>query len=334
MHSALDARSQLPCTQARIAPGVHSSVTVPAAVPTVLMRMRADAVRVRLFPSERDVTVSAAHLAEPGAPSQPGARPAEDPALHDTRAPSRSDSRPGAGNVEGSREGGARTESNARAHRDSQGGAHSRRDGRGSDNRGERGGSSMVPSQRGGDEERQEMSSHRGRSGVGAGSGRRRQQLRTSWLREGIRVRVVSKHVGRGKVYLAKAWLTAVVAVGQCHIILDDGSVLEVCCCVSALERICANHGECCVCEMRRHVRCEISAWSPCSGSPLLRELLAAWASLLQWFLYVWVASNAVPADQHQPPVYQSSRTLCTWLRVQRTRVHTYDLQNNRAGCP
>lgn len=198
--------------------------------------MCADAVRVRLFPSERDVTVSAAHLAEPGAPSRPGAQPAQDPALHDTRAraPSgRSRSNSGAGNVEGSREGGARKESSARAHRDSQGGAHPRRDGQDSDNRGHRGGSSMVQSQQGGDEERQEMSLHGGRSGGGAGSGRRRQQPHTSWLREGIRVRVVSKHVGRGKVYLAKAWLTAVVAVGECHIILDDGSVLEVCCCAS-----------------------------------------------------------------------------------------------------
>ena len=41
-------------------------------------------------------------------------------------------------------------------------------------------------------------------------------------------MRVVSKHVGRGKAYLAKAVLTAVVAVGECHVMLDDGSVVEV----------------------------------------------------------------------------------------------------------
>lgn len=174
-----------------------------------------DAVRVRLFPSERDVTVSASVLTEPGAPARPSARVSRD-AAHPS-----SDQRSFGGH--GRSERGSATGGGTSDRPKSSSECHFRHEvhGQGGSGR-DRAGYSRPVLHQGDTRERE---SQRGASpSTGARSGGRK-----SWLREGIRVRVVSKHVGRGKVYLAKAWLTAVVTVGECHIILDDGSVVEVC---------------------------------------------------------------------------------------------------------
>lgn len=172
-----------------------------------------DAVRVRLFPSERDVTVSASVLTEPGAPARPSARVPRD-AAHPRSDPRDAGGRGERGSAAGS--GAGDRHKSARHEGDGQGGGGSGRDGAGS---------SRSKTHRGHIEDSRRTASQGGTAAwTGAPSGGRK-----SWLREGIRVRVVSKHVGRGKVYLAKAWLTAVVTVGECHIMLDDGSVVEVC---------------------------------------------------------------------------------------------------------
>lgn len=55
-----------------------------------------------------------------------------------------------------------------------------------------------------------------------------RARARASWLREGIRVRVVDKGVAKGRLYLKKALVVTVTAPGQCDVQMDDGSVREV----------------------------------------------------------------------------------------------------------
>eukprot|EP00892_Ulva_mutabilis_P000837 jgi/Ulvmu1/10754/UM068_0044.1 len=181
-----------------------------------------DAVRVRLFPSERDVTVSARDLAEAGAPAQPASRPARGPA-HPSGSSHRqhSDRRNGDGSAA------AAGEARDRHPSSSEAGAHDRHASRGEVG----GGRDNDPSSR----QRVAWGRGDGRGDSSGGYGSRkaerdepsRHRRRKSWLREGIRVRIVSKHVGRGKAYLAKAVLTAVVAVGECHVMLDDGSIIE-----------------------------------------------------------------------------------------------------------
>jgi hypothetical protein len=51
---------------------------------------------------------------------------------------------------------------------------------------------------------------------------------RPSWLREGVRVRVVSQQLARGHAYLSKATILSVVGPAACCLMLDSGSVLEV----------------------------------------------------------------------------------------------------------
>lgn len=187
--------------------------------------LNADAVRVRLFPSERDVTVRASDLSEPGAPARPGSRAPRDPAhpRHETSSPKpqREDHRRDDPN-------GTRSADKSRYGEDADSRKHSRphKGGR-DDHYGDRSnGAASKSHRRDGD----------GRSAVNDrvkdteryGEKSRQRSRRKSWLREGARVRVVSKHVGRGKVYLSKAWVTAVVGLGECYIVLDDGAVVEV----------------------------------------------------------------------------------------------------------
>lgn len=56
---------------------------------------------------------------------------------------------------------------------------------------------------------------------------------RKSWLREGLRVRVVSQTLHRGKAYLTKAAIMNVLGQAHCSIKLDSGPVLDVCPCFS-----------------------------------------------------------------------------------------------------
>ena len=47
------------------------------------------------------------------------------------------------------------------------------------------------------------------------------------WLREGIRVKIVSKSIGSGRAYLMKSTVLDVYTQGVCSVRLDDGTVLE-----------------------------------------------------------------------------------------------------------
>ena len=145
-------------------------------------------VRVRLLPSEHDVIIAADKLTEPGMLTHP----------------------PSSGGAAG-----ARDDANGQ---NSRGAAHEKQ-------RSTRNGDAQERRNGGSDSERKSKP----HSDAGKYIEQQDTKSRASaWLREGIRVRVVDKDVGKGSLYLKKGTVLNVTGRDECSLQLESGAVREV----------------------------------------------------------------------------------------------------------
>lgn len=186
----------------------------------------ADAVRVTLLPSEKDAVVDYSCLTEPGMRPRSTAEASQQPhsvtngssSRHGRSSDAQEDRRSGTAHASAGLAGDRSSKRAQRAGAAQEAhnpGASARYNAGANGSRGVAGGNSHG--------RHAERDGDRGRSDKSHEVRRRK-----SWLREGVRVRVVSQTLNRGKAYLSKAVIMNVLGHAHCSIKLDSGPVLDV----------------------------------------------------------------------------------------------------------
>lgn len=184
-----------------------------------------------MLPSEHDVTLAATALTEPGAPEYAQHAERDRAQTHESRtdagAPQQESTRP-RGTTGAERDGSCRDREGQRAAD----GSSSRRRGEdrhaGEERTSSRAGTSTGTAGTDGSSGRGKRIAGDRRGGETGRQAHERAQGK-SWLLESIRVRVVSKTHGRGKLYLKKGVVICITAPGECDVRMDEtGHVVEV----------------------------------------------------------------------------------------------------------
>jgi hypothetical protein len=176
---------------------------------------------VTLLPSEKDAIVEQSYLTEPG--MKPRNAVEASPAQRDAhgRSSQPNEATNGTHKYSAGNPGNRSSMQTASGER-----THAKRSGR--QQEGREGHSQWEKSHSGGGYKRRIDESHE------------KERIRKSWLREGLRVRVVSQTLNRGKAYLSKAVIMNVLGHARCSIQLDSGPVIDV------RSLICLGVDDCC----------------------------------------------------------------------------------------